>query len=198
MPKLEFLFDFGSPNAYFAWKAMQSMDAFENVDIKISPVLLGGIFKATNNQPPMLAFGDVPAKMKYLGIEMERFQKRTGITGFRFNPNFPVNTLMLMRGCFVALEDGNLDAYIEAGFQHMWEKGSKMDDKDVFAAAFDAAGLDGQHILERSQDPAIKKALMDATQSAVDRGVFGIPSFFIGDELYFGKETLWEMAEALG
>ena len=198
MAQLEFLFDFGSPNAYFAWKAMQTMEAFQKADIKLSPVLLGGIFKSTNNQPPMLAFGDVPAKMKYLGIEMERFQKRTGITGFQFNPNFPVNTLMLMRGCYVALEDGNLDAYMAAGFKHMWEKGSKMDDKDVFAAAFDAAGLDGQHILERSQAPEIKKALMDATQSAVDRGVFGIPSFFIGDELYFGKETLWEMAEALG
>lgn len=198
MSDVEFLFDFGSPNAYLVWKAMQTMDAFKTADITFTPVLLGGIFKATNNQPPMLAFGGVPAKMKYLGREIERFQARHGITEFTFNPHFPVNTLTLMRGAFVAIAEGYLDTYMQAGFHHMWEAGSKMDDKAVFAKAFTDAGLDGEHILARAQEPAIKKALMDATQSAVDRGVFGIPSVFVGDELYFGKETLWEVAEAMG
>lgn len=197
MSDVEFLFDFGSPNAYLAWTALQTMEAFKNAEIKTTPVLLGGIFKSTGNTPPMMAFGGVPAKMKYLGTEMERFQKRHNITDFQFNPNFPVNTLMLMRGCFVAIEDGYLDQYVAAGFHHMWEAGTKMDDAETFARAFTEAGLDGDHILARSQDPAIKKALMDATQAAVDRDVFGIPSFFVGDELYFGKDTLWEIAERI-
>ncbi len=198
MADVEFLFDFGSPNAYLAWKAMQVMPEFKKADVATTPVLLGGIFKSTGNTPPMLAFGGVPAKMKYLGTEIERFQKRHGITEFQFNPNFPVNTLMLMRGCYVAIEDGNLDAYLAAGFHHMWEAGSKMDDPEVFVAAFNDAGLDGQRLLEGGQRPEIKKQLMDATQAAVDRDVFGIPSFFIGDELFFGKDTMWEVAERLG
>ena len=198
MSDVEFLFDFGSPNAYLAWKAMQTMDAFKTAEIKTTPVLLGGIFKSTGNAPPMLAFSGVPAKMKYLGTEMERFQKRHGITDFQFNPNFPVNTLMLMRGCFVAIDEGFLDPYLAAGFHHMWEAGTKMDDPDTFAQAFNEAALDGAHILARSKEPAIKKALMDSTQAAVDRDVFGIPSFFVGDDLYFGKDTLWEIAERIG
>lgn len=197
MSDVEFLFDFGSPNAYLAWTAMQGMPEFQKADVKLTPVLLGGIFKSTGNQPPLMAYGNVQPKMAYLGKEIERFRARHKIEKFQFNLNFPVNTLTLMRGCFVAIEDGTLDRYLETGFHHMWEAGSKMDDPAVFTAAFTEAGLDGAAILAGSQDPAIKKALMESTQAAVDRGVFGIPSFFVGDELYFGKDTLWEVAEAI-
>lgn len=194
---LEFIFDFGSPNAYLAYRALPPVLERTGAGLRILPCLLGGIFKATGNQPPLLAYGHVPAKLAYTRLEITRFIEKHGLTAFKLNPNFPVNTLMLMRGAIVAEADRRLEDYVEAGLKHMWEDGLKMDDQEVFAQAMTAAGFDGAALLERMQDPAVKARLAENTQGAVDRGVFGIPSFFVGDDLYFGKDRLAEVEERL-
>lgn len=194
---LDFIFDFGSPNAYFAYKVLPPMLERTGAELNIVPCLLGGIFKATGNQPPLVAMGNVQAKIDYTKLEMKRFIVRHGLTAFTFNPHFPVNTLILMRGALVAERDGQLAAYVDAGLKHMWEGGLKMDDPEVFVEAMTAAGFDGKALLEQTQDPAIKAKLADNTQAAVDRGVFGIPTFFVGDEIFFGKDRLVEVEEQL-
>lgn len=194
---LEFIFDFGSPNAYLAYKALPPILARTGAELRIVPCLLGGIFKATGNQPPLMAYGHVPAKLAYTQLEIKRFIEKHGLGAFKLNPNFPVNTLMLMRGAIAAEAAGRLEEYVEAGLKHMWEDGLKMDDQDVFAKAMTAAGFDGPALLERIQDPAVKARLAENTQDAVERGVFGVPSFFVGDDLYFGKDRLAEVEERL-
>ena len=193
---VEFIFDFGSPNAYLAHKVLPGILERTGASLVITPCLLGGIFKATNNQPPMLAFGEVKGKMEYERLEMTRFIKKHGLTRFAMNPHFPVNTLLLMRGAVFADMEGFAGTYLEAGLKAMWEDGQKMDDPDVFVSVLTAAGLDGKAILDATQNPDVKAKLAANTDAAVARGVFGIPSFFVGDELFFGKNTLPEI-EAL-
>ena len=197
MADLEFLFDFGSPNAYLAHRALQKISKRHEFSVSYTPILLGGVFKSTGNQAPWLAFAEIPHKMTYMQAEIQRFIRRHGLTQFQFNPNFPINTLTLMRAAIAAQEEGVFDAYLETGMRAMWEDGVNMGDPDTFAATLNAAGLDGDGLLSASQTPAIKKALMENTSDAVERGVFGIPSFFWKGELYFGKETLREIESDL-
>lgn len=195
---VEFLFDFGSFNVYLVWKVMQIMEVFKMAEIKMIFVLLGGIFKLIGNMLFMLVFGSVFVKMRYLGIEMECFQICYGIMDFQFNFNFLVNMLMLMCGCFVVIGEGYLDEYFVVGFYYIWEVGIKMDDLDIFVKVFNDVGLDGVYILVCSQELVIKKVLMDSIQVVVDCDVFGIFSFFVGDDFYFGKDMLWEIVEWVG
>lgn len=194
---LEFIFDFGSPNAYLAYRALPAILERTGTRLKITPCLLGGIFKATGNQAPMMAFGNIPNKLAYIQLEMQRFIQKYALTKFQFNPHFPVNTLMLMRGAVAAEEDDRLDDYVEAGLKAMWEDGLKMDDPAVFVETMTAAEFDGEALQARTQDPAVKQKLMDNTSAAVERGVFGVPSFFVGEELFFGKDHLDQVEEAL-
>ncbi len=191
---IDFIFDFGSPNAYLAWKTLPEMAAEKGVSINYVPCLLGGIFKSTNNQPPMMAYGAVRGKLDYERVEMNRFISKHGLTKFRFNPHFPVNTLLLMRGA-CAVDD--LGAYITAGMTAMWEEGVNMSDPEVFASTMNAAGLNGSEILASTQDPSVKAKLLENTNAAVERGVFGIPSYFIGDDMWFGKDRIRDMLEML-
>lgn len=195
---IDFIFDFGSPNAYLAHRVIGDIAARAGATLAYIPCLLGGIFKATGNKPPMLQFGGIKGKMEYEGLEMQRFIKRHGLTRFRMNPHFPVNTLLLMRGAVAADMDGRLADYIEAGCVAMWETGEKMDDPQVFTRVLDAAGFDGARLLARTQDEDVKARLVANTEAAVERGVFGIPTFFVGDEMFFGKNTLREVEELLG
>ncbi len=195
--KLEFIFDFGSPNAYLAYKVLPPILERTGATLEIIPCLLGGIFKSTGNQPPLIAYGGVKNKVAYERKESERFIARHDLDDFRFNPHFPVNTLMLMRGAIAMSRDGALERYIDVGLSSMWEKGLKMDDPEVFAAALSDAGLDGSDILARTSDPDIKQELISNTDSAVNRGVFGIPTFFAGEEMYFGKDRLDQVEEQL-
>jgi 2-hydroxychromene-2-carboxylate isomerase len=194
---LEFLFDFGSPNAYLAHKVIPDIEKRTGRKFTYVPVLLGGIFKATNNKPPMIAFGGIKGKMEYEMLETRRFIARYGLNKFKFNPNFPVNTLLVMRGAVGAMLDGNLPKYVDAVMRHMWEDGLKMDDPEVARGALDASGLDGAHILARAQDADVKQRLMDNTAQAVERGAFGIPTFFVGNEIFFGKNTLRDVEEEI-
>lgn len=183
-----FYFDFGSPNAYLAHRVIPDAEARIGRSFVYVPVLLGGIFKLTGNRSPAEAYAEIPAKLAYQRHEMSRFVERHGI-GFRFNPFFPVNTLHLMRGAVAARSNGVFDAYVEAVFHFMWEEPRKLDDPDVLLASLVEAGLPETLIAEASS-PAVKTRLAADTQDAVDRGVFGIPTFRVGDELFFGKDQL--------
>lgn len=198
MPKtIDFIFDFASPNAYFAYKALTPILERTGASLNIIPCLLGGIFKSTGNQAPFIAFGGVKGKLAYEQLEIKRFIEQHGLTDFKFNRHFPVNSLMLVRGALVAQRDGYLDGYVEAGLKALWEDGLKMDDPEVFAAAMTAAGFDGTQLLEQMQDPAIKSKLMENTSAAVERGSFGIPTFYVGDEMFFGKDRLSQVEQEL-
>ncbi len=190
---VEFIFDFGSPNAYLAYHGLQPVLERTGAELVITPCLLGGIFKSSGNQPPMMNFAGVAGKNEMFMREIERYCDRHNLSKFRMNPNFPVNTLMMMRAAVAYSRDNDLRPYIEAGIKCMWEDGRKMDDPEVFVEAFNDAGLDGQGLLEATQDPEVKAQLMANTQGAVDRGVFGIPAFMVGDEQFFGKDHIEEL-----
>lgn len=195
---LELIFDFGSPNAYLSMKALPDLLDRTGAELVITPCLLGGIFKATGNKAPMIQYADAPAKLAYEHLEMRRFIERHGLTRFRLNPHFPVNTLTIMRGAIVAEDEGHLDEYVDAVNRAMWEEGLKMDDADVISTFLSANGFDGPALLARAQEAEIKARLAANTEDAVARGVFGIPTFFVGDEMFFGKDRLHQVEEALG
>ena len=194
---LELIFDFGSPNAYLCMKALPELLDRTGADLIITPCLLGGIFKATGNKAPMVQYADAPAKLAYENLEMQRFIEKHRLTKFRINPQFPVNTLTIMRGAVVAEDEGVLDDYVDAVNRAMWEDGLKMDDPEVIATFLSANGFDGPALLARTQEPEIKAKLVANTEAAVARGVFGIPTFFVRDEMFFGKDRLAQVEEAL-
>ena len=196
MKSADFCFDFGSPNAYLAHKVLPQIAARTGATFNYLPVLLGGVFKLTNNQSPMQQFKDVKNKREYLQLESQRFIAKHGIA-FQRNPHFPVNTVTIMRGAIVARDEGFLPRYAEAMFAGMWAQGRKMDDPEVIRATLTEAGLDATHLLARVQEQAVKDALAQSTQAAVDRGIFGCPTFFVGDEMFFGKDRLAQVEEAL-
>jgi 2-hydroxychromene-2-carboxylate isomerase len=194
---VDFIFDFGSPNAYLAWQVLPGVVARTGARVNIVPCLLGGLFKLTGNQAPMTAFGGVKGKLEYERLESQRFIDKHGLRHFRFNPHFPVNTLLIMRGLLAARRANVGDAYLEAVLEAMWEDGKKMDDPAVVAEVLSTAGLDAKAILDATQDPDIKAELAANTNAAAARGAFGIPTFFIGDEIFFGKERLGQVEEEL-
>jgi len=196
MATIDFIFDFGSPNAYLSWKVLPAIAARTGATVNLIPCLLGGIFKATNNASPAVAFGAVKGKLAYEGLETRRFVAKHGLSAFRQNPHFPVNTLMIMRGLVAARRMGVGDRYLEVVLAAMWEQGEKMDDPDVVARVLTAGGLDAQALLAATQDPEVKAELVANTEAAVERGVFGIPTFFVGDEMFFGKDRLGQVEDA--
>jgi 2-hydroxychromene-2-carboxylate isomerase len=198
MPKtIDFIFDFASPNAYLADKVLRNIAARTGATINYIPCLLGGIFKATGNQAPMIAFAPVKGKIAYEMLETRRFIAKHDLTQFTMNAHFPVTTLIMMRCAIAAQRGGQLHKYIDAGLAMMWERNLKMDDPDIFIKAMDQAGFDGAGLLAQTQDPGIKTELAANTEAAVARGAFGIPTFYVGDEMFFGKERLAQVEEAL-
>ena len=197
MTPVQFLFDFGSPNAYLSHKVIPEIEARTGAKFEYVPVLLGGVFKLTNNKPPMVAFGGVKNKMEYEQLEMRRFIAHHKLTKFQFNPNFPVNTLAIMRAAVAAQMAGVLPRYADAVFGFMWETGRKMDDPETIRTSLAEAGLDADPLLAAAQTPEVKDQLMRNTSEAVERGVFGSPSFFVGKELFFGKDRLRDVEEEI-
>ena len=194
---VDFYFDFASPNAYLSHQVVPGIEERTGTKFNYIPVLLGGIFKATNNKPPMEAFFGILNKNEYQSVEMKRFQERYGIDKFKMNPHFPVMSLQIIRGAVGAKQDGYLDKYIDEVLKHMWEEPKKMDDPEVIKEAFTESGFDADRLMNQMQDPDIKAQLIENTENAVKRGTFGIPTFFVGDDIYFGKDTLWQVEEAL-
>ena len=193
----QFMFDFGSPNAFLSHEAIPAIEKRTSAKFEYVPILLGGIFKATNNKSPAETLAGVKNKREFHALETERFVKRFGVKPYVWNPFFPVNTLNLMRAAVAAQAEGVFEKYVEAAFHHMWVEPKKMDDPEVAAKALTASGLDGAKLLTRAQEPDVKAKLIENTQNAVERGAFGSPTFFVGKEMFFGKEQLREVEEMI-
>jgi 2-hydroxychromene-2-carboxylate isomerase len=197
MTDVIFYFDFGSPNAYLAHKVIPAIEQRTGETFIYVPALLGGIFKATGNRSPAEAYAGIPSKLRYEGLETQRFVKKHGITEYARNPHFPVNTLQIMRGAVAAKRLGVFEAYVDAVYRAMWVDGLKMDDPAVIEAAFKAAGLPAADLIAGMNDPAVKAELIANTEAAVAKGVFGSPSFLVGEELFFGKDKLRDVEEEI-
>jgi len=197
MENVEFHFDFGSPNAYLAHLIIPEIEKRTGVRFEYVPVLLGGVFKLTNNRSPMESFQGVKNKLEYQRLEMQRFIRRHGITRFAMNPFFPINTLLIMRGAVAAQMDRVFTRYVAEVFRHMWAEPKKMDDPAVVRPALEESGLDGARLIAMTQEPAVKERLLANTQTSVERGSFGSPTFFVGDAMFFGKDRLREVEEEI-
>jgi 2-hydroxychromene-2-carboxylate isomerase len=197
MAKVEFHFDFGSPNAYLAHLIVPEIEQRTGAKFEYVPILLGGVFKLTNNRSPAEKLAGIKNRLEYEQLEVRRFVRRHGITQFTWNPFFPVNTLLTMRGAVAAQLDGVFDRYVDAVFKAMWAEPKKMDDPQVASTALDEAGLDGARLIARTQEPEIKERLLKNTEASVARGTFGSPTFFVGDEIFFGKDRLCDVEEEI-
>jgi 2-hydroxychromene-2-carboxylate isomerase len=195
--KVEFMFDFGSPNAYLAEKVIPEIERRTAVTFEYVPVLLGGVYKLTNNRSPGESLAGIKNKPEFMELETQRFIRRHNITTFHKNPFFPVNTLQLMRGAVAAQFEGVFEPYFRAAYHHMWEAPKKMDDPQVAREAFISSNIDFDRLFARSQQPDVKNRLLELTQDAVDRGAFGSPTFFVGKEMFFGKDQLRDVEEAI-
>lgn len=194
-PSIQFLFDFGSPNAYLSHKVIPAIEARSGVSFEYVPILLGGLFKLANNRSPAESNAAIPLKRAYEHLEIRRFVNKHQLVNYRPNPHFPVNTLLIMRGAVAAQNLGCFERYVDAVFASMWEREKKMDDPQVIAAELQEAGLDPEALLPASQLPEVKARLLSNTEDAFRRGAFGSPTFFVGSEMYFGKDRLREVEE---
>jgi 2-hydroxychromene-2-carboxylate isomerase len=194
MKTFEFWFDFGSTASYLAWTQLPGLEAATGARAVYKPMLLGGVFQATGNQSP----ANIPAKKTYLFEDVNRFAKRYGVP-FVLSPYFPVNTLLFMRGA-IALQmkgDARFMDYCKTVFNAIWVESLNMSDPATAAAALGKAGFDAQALVALASEQTTKDALKAATQAAVDRGVFGAPTFFVGDQMFWGQDRMEFVKEAL-
>ena len=191
---LEFHFDVGSPAAYLAWTQLPRLARETGATVEYRPMLLGGVFQATGNHSPM----EVPAKGRWMNEDLARFAKRYGVE-YRRNPHFPINTLTLMRGALglQMREPDRFVPYVDAVNRAIWVEGRNMNDPAEVAAALQQAGFDPQAVLALTQEPQVKERLKAVTQQAVERGVFGAPTFFVGGQMFWGQDRLDFVKEAL-
>lgn len=183
--QVEFYFDVGSPASYLAWTQIAQLAERHGAEVVYQPMLLGGVFKATGNASP----ASVPAKGRYTRIDFERFARRYEVP-FAQNPFFPINTMQLMRGAVALLDDDQFQPYVDAVFRAIWVKGQNMGDPDVVARVLGGQEFDVAGLLQQINDPAVKERLRQITERAIERGVFGAPTFFVGDEMFFGQDRL--------
>jgi 2-hydroxychromene-2-carboxylate isomerase len=197
MKKIEFHFDFGSPNAYLSHLVIPAIEQRTGSKFEYVPILLGGVFKLTNNRSPAESLAGIKNKPQYERLETARFIRRHGITKFQSNPFFPVNTLMIMRGAIAARTMGIFERYVEETYRHMWAEPKKMDDPDIVRGVLDAAGFDSARWFELIQSAPVKDELLRNTERSVERGTFGSPTFYVGGEIFFGKDRLREVEEMI-
>ncbi len=193
----EFLFDFVSPNVYLAYYPLKQLAARHGAGIIITPVFLGGMHRLTGNAPPFLRDAGVKGKNAYAMLEMDRFIARHGFDKFAMNPHFPFNSIQLQRLLMAAKEDRREVEFIDFLLPHVWERGANMTDPEVVMALLDQSPFDSAEMAARIQSPDLKQQLVDNTACAVDRGAFGLPTFFVGGEMFFGKERLAQVGRAL-
>jgi 2-hydroxychromene-2-carboxylate isomerase len=197
MAKVEFHFDFGSPNAYLAHLVIPEIEQRTGVKFDYVPILLGGVFKLTNNRSPAEKMAGIKNRLEYERLELQRFIRRHGISKFTWNPFFPVNTLLIMRGAIAADFEGVFARYVDEVFRHMWAEPKDMDDPAVVSAALKESGFDAERLLARTQEADVKDRLLKNTQESVERGTFGAPTFFVGNEIFFGKDRLRDVEEEI-
>ncbi len=193
---VELIFDFVSPNAYMVWSPFKAIVEKHGAELKITPAFLGGMHKLTGNAPPMIRDANIQGKTAYAALEMQRFIKKHGLTKFQMNPKFPFNSITLQR-ILLSVEPQRRAAFIDLLLPAIWEDKQDVTDIAAMGALIQKGGFDAKVLFEQAQNPAIKQGLIDNTQLAVDRGAFGIPTFFIGQEMYFGKERLVQIDEDL-
>ncbi len=190
--RVEFYFDVGSPSAYLAWSQLPAIARDSGARIEYLPVLLGGIFKATGNASP----AEVPAKGRYLAVDLARFAHRYGVP-LVYNDAFPINTIGLMRGAVAAGQTGQLESYLDVIFPAFWEHNVDLGKPDEVGRCLEAGGLDADYLLRRAREDDVKLELRERSDAAVERGLFGIPTMFIGSEMFFGQDRLEFVREAL-
>lgn len=193
---LEFLFDFGGPNSYLAHKSLPEICARTGAELVYVPILLGGLFNLTNNQAPMMRYAETPAKRNYEMLEFDRFVKAHALP-FKMNPRFPINSLYLMRGAVAAQQLGCFALYVDTVMAAMWEDSKDTGEAKIVRQVLDSAGLDSAALLALADDPDVKAELMANTEAAAKRGAFGVPTFFVGEEMFWGKERLGQVEAAL-
>ena len=197
MSTVEFHFDFGSPNAYLAHLVIPDVEHRTGAKFDYVPVLLGGVFKLTGNRSPAESLAGIQNKPEYERLETERFLRRHGITRYRRNPFFPVNTLAIMRGAVAAQRLGVFERFVDEIYRHMWAEPKKLDDPEVLRAALIESGFEAGRLLALSQTDEVKNELRANTERSVARGTFGSPTFFVGDKIFFGKDKLRDVEEAM-
>ena len=195
MVTIKFIFDIASPNGYLCHKVIPDYEKKYSVRFDYEICLLGGIHKLSNNQPPMIANANIPNKFNYFDVEIKRFVEFHNLTKFCFNPNFPINTLTMQRGALVAQEDGYLIEYINSIAVGMWEDKKNMEDAEVLIDHLNKSGFNGEKIIEKTSDPEVKQKLIKNTEDAVNAGAFGVPTFFLNNQIFWGKEALREMTD---
>ena len=182
---IEFYFDFGSPTAYLAYTQLQLIAERQKTNLIYCPILLGGVFKATGNNPP----ASVPAKGKYMMVDLQRYADKYKVP-YKRNPHFPVNTLSLMRGAVSYQEDGDFLKYVNVIFQNMWVNPKNLNDHEVLEKVLMENNFDIDDFMKRISDQNIKNKLISNTENAVKKGAFGAPTIFIGDEMFFGQDRM--------
>jgi 2-hydroxychromene-2-carboxylate isomerase len=194
MPRLEFFFDYGSPYSYLANSRLPELAERTGTELSYRPMLLGGVFKATGNSSP--AVDPCEAKRAYGGLELRRWVTHLGVP-FRANPHFPINTLLLMRTAVAAQHAGVFEPFHRAIYPAFWAEGENLGEPEVLTRVLEKAGLDARALLEGASDPAVRAELRATTEEAVARGAFGAPTFFVGDEMFFGNDRLDFVERAL-
>ena len=193
--KVDFIFDVASPNMYFCHKLIPDFKERTGVEFEYIPCLLGGIMKLSGNQPPFVAFAEIPNKNKYQLIEIERFIKQHQLKEFKFNSNFPMNTVQIQRGALAAIELGIFDEYLEIILEAMWEKNLNLADIDIFQSTLSENNINPESIMEIITSQDCKDKLIANTTDAVNRGAFGVPTFFFENQIFFGKDHLHQLEE---
>ena len=190
--EFDFYFDIGSPATYLAWTQVPKLAEETGAKANYKPILLGGVFKATGNSSPIT----VPEKGRWLFKDLTRWANRYGIE-FNLNSKFPINTLYMMRGMIAYLDDDRFLALGNAFFDAMWVADKDLNQPEVMAEVVADAGVDPAEFLERINNQKTKDALMEATQAVIDRAAFGAPTFFVGDEMFWGQDRMEFVREAL-
>lgn len=196
--RVELIFDFVSPNAYMIWWPLRELVRRKEAELDVVPVFLGGMHRLTGNSPPFVRDAEIKGKNEYARLEMDRFLKKHGLSKFKMNPNFPFNSVTLQRMLLAADQDGRAVQFLECMLPAIWEEGLDATDPEAVGAVLSEAGFDAADLFNRAQSDEIKQRLIDNTQAAVDRGTFGIPTIYVGDEMFFGKERLGQIEEELG
>jgi len=193
--KVDFIFDVASPNAYFCHKLIPEFKKRTGVEFEYVPCLLGGIMKLSGNQPPFVAFADIPNKNKYQSLEIERFIKQHQLKEFKFNSSFPMNTVQLQRGALAAQELGIFERYLEVILEAMWEKDINLADLDILKLTLSENNIDAESLIKIITSQACKDKLITNTTDAVNRGAFGVPTFIFDEQIFFGKDHLYQLEE---
>ncbi len=195
--RVELVFDFVSPNAYLIWWPLRDLVNRHGAELVVLPAFLGGMHKLTGNAPPMIRDADVKGKNAYAMLEMNRFIAKHGLTKWRMHPQFPFNSILLQRMLFAACEDGRGVDFAEVLLKAIWEESLDVSSPEAVGAVVGAAGFDAADLFARAQSDAVKQGLMAGTDAVVARGAFGIPTMWVGDEMFFGKERLGQIEELL-